>query len=75
VDLVVESTPFSLTPIEIKLSKTPHAGMAKGIERLCASAGRGVSVEPGYVVCLAERSFPLTRGVRAVPWRELPDIL
>jgi predicted AAA+ superfamily ATPase len=75
VDLVVESRPFELTPIEVKLAKTPHAGMAKGIESLRAAAGKGVRVEPGYVACMTERGFPLTRGVRAVPWKDLPAIL
>ncbi len=75
VDLIVEKNPRELVPIEIKLSKTPHPGMAGGITRLRALQGKTPLLLPGYVVCLADRSFPLSRADRAVSWRELPSLI
>ena len=75
VDLLVEHSPAWVTPIEIKLSKTPRPDMARGIERLRALEKPGTRLGPGYVVCMTDTDGALSREDRAVSWRQLPGIL
>jgi hypothetical protein len=75
VDLLVEHSPALVTPIEIKLSKTPRPDMARGIERLRAMQKPGTQLGPGYVVCMTDSDGALSREDRAVSWRQLPGIL
>jgi hypothetical protein len=64
VDFVLEDG-TKLVPIEAKLTATPTARDAVGIEKFQSlfgsRAGRGI------VVCLCRERFPLTRHVDAVP--------
>lgn len=62
-----------LIPVEVKLTKTPNAGLAKGVDAFCALFG-GQSPK-GYVVCLADERFPLSRSCEAVPFQSLSDVV
>ena len=65
VDFIIEKGP-ELIPVEAKVTATPSARDARGIERfqelMGARAGKGI------VVCLCSERFPLTRTVDAVPF-------
>lgn len=63
IDVILEDA-SQLHPIEIKLTGSPTKPMAKNI--LALQEG-DASVGPGTILCLAERSLPLTRGVTALP--------
>jgi predicted AAA+ superfamily ATPase len=75
VELLVEHSPTLVTPIEIKLSKTPRHDMARGIERLRSLQKSERNLGPGYVVCMTDDGIALNREDRAVSWRQLPEIL
>jgi len=75
VDLLVEHSPTLVTPIEIKLSRTPRHDMSRGIERLRALQKSERHLGPGYVVCMTDDGIALNREDRAVSWRQLPEIL
>jgi predicted AAA+ superfamily ATPase len=68
VDLVVDIG-VQLIPIEIKLTATPHPGLAAGInsfqQELARRAGAGYVVHPGDV------KLPLAPKVTALPLTEL----
>jgi predicted AAA+ superfamily ATPase len=64
VDFILEDGQ-TLIPIEAKLTTTPTARDAAGIEELQALLGRRAG--KGYVVCLCAERQPLTRRVEAVP--------
>jgi len=68
VDLVVDIG-TRLIPVEIKLTATPHPGMATGIkafqEELGRKAGSGLVVHPG------DTRLPLAPNVRSLPFAEL----
>ncbi len=57
---------MKLIPIEAKLTATPAARHAAGIEELQRLLGRNVG--RGLLVCLCRERFPLTRTVDAVPF-------
>ena len=61
VDLIIEQN-LEVIPVEIKLSKTPHLGMAKSIERYMKLFS-GLRIQPGMVVSLIDETIPLTRHV------------
>lgn len=65
VDLLVEEAAGKLTPFEIKLGKTPSVAMASNIERFRKTFGN-LDIGDGAVVCLADTSVPLARGVSAL---------
>ena len=71
VDLLIERRPGVLIPCEIKLNRTPHAGMAASIARLRRLNKKKILIEPGYLIAPLEGSFPLTREVRACGLGEL----
>jgi len=75
VDLLVEHSPLHVTPIEIKLGRTPRSEMARGLERLRALQGAKVRIGPGYVACMADSELALGRQDRAVSWRQVPEIV
>lgn len=68
VDLIVE-TPAGLVPIEIKLSSTPSARMASGINLFRELIGSRAL--RGYVVHGGEVTLPLGPGVTAIPFDHL----
>ena len=68
VDFLVEHG-TDLVPIEVKLSATPRARMAAGIERLRDDLGE--RVRPGYVVHPGTVELPLGRHVTALPFARL----
>lgn len=64
IDLIIESG-LRLFPFEIKLTKTPHTGMAGHIERFKALFDK-LKIEPGGVISLSSRDVPLTRSVSVI---------
>ena len=68
VDIVVE-TEGRIMPIEVKVSATPRAIMARSIKTL--QADMGDKVLPGYVVHPGDISLPLGEGITAMPYAEL----
>jgi hypothetical protein len=68
VDVIVESQ-GKLIPVEVKLSETPNATMAKGIQAFRSDLGdfaaRGYVVHPGKI------RLPLAQSVEALPFAEL----
>jgi uncharacterized protein len=59
VDLLIEKALQTLIPVEFKLSKTPHPGMGASIGRF-KKLFPSWNIQPGFLVSLAEESFPLT---------------
>ncbi len=68
VDLLVE-TGGRLIPVEIKLTATPHPGMAAGIAALREALG--AKAAPGWLVHPGETQLPLGADVRSIPFAEL----
>ena len=68
VDLIVE-TDSGLVPIEIKLSATPQAKMARALINLRRDLG--AQARPGYVVHPGNTRLPLGAGVQALPFAAL----
>ena len=67
VDLVIETAANTLLPLEVKLNRTPHPGMAHAIERLRNLNKKNIRILPGYVVAPIDGMFALTRTERAAP--------
>lgn len=67
VDLVMD-TGIALIPIEVKLSTTPRAGMAAGIEAFRRDLGE--RVRRGYVVHPGDTKLPLSPSAVAWPFGE-----
>lgn len=63
IDAILEEA-GRLYPLEIKLSGSPTKAMAKNILALRES---DTSVDDGAIICLAEQSLPLTKGVITLP--------
>lgn len=68
VDLLVD-TGVELIPLEIKLSTTPAARMAAGIDALRRDLGE--RVQRGYVVHPGEARLPITPNAVAWPFGDL----
>jgi hypothetical protein len=68
VDVVVDAGD-RLVPVEAKLSSTPRAAMASGIESFRRAVGSRAA--PGWVVTTARDRLPLIPGVTAIPFSEL----
>ena len=68
VDLVVDMG-TQLIPVEIKLTATPHPGMANGILAFQQALGNKAGV--GWVVHPGEMQLPLAPRVRTLPFAEL----
>ena len=65
VDLLIEEKRGRVRPCEIKLTRTPHAGMVGPLERLQKLNRNKISLLPGALISLSAESFALTRQVRA----------
>lgn len=59
VDLLIEKSFQTLIPVEFKLSKTPHPALGASIGRFIKLFS-SLNIQPGFLVSLAEESFPLT---------------
>jgi uncharacterized protein len=59
VDLLIETSFQTLIPVEFKLSKTPHPGMGAALGRF-KKLFSSFNIQPGFLVSLAEESFPLS---------------
>jgi hypothetical protein len=68
VDILVQSR-GKLVPIEVKLSATPNANMAKGIQAFRGDLGDKAA--RGYVVHPGRMRLPLAPLVEAIPFAEL----
>ncbi len=67
VDLLIEDKPGNIMPCEIKMSKTPHKGMANSIKRLriLASGKKNMHIKPGLVISLVDDPYPLSKEDKA----------
>ncbi len=68
VDFVLE-TPREVLPIEVKFTRNPGPGDARGIEHFLAR--HPARARRGFVVCRPSRAEQLTDRVRAIPWQEM----
>jgi hypothetical protein len=68
VDLVVDIG-AQLVPIEIKLTATPHPGMAEGIVAFREALGRKAG--PGWLVHPGDTQLPMGAHVRSLPFANL----
>lgn len=66
IDLIIEERFGVIRPCEIKLSRTPHPGMIRSIERLRRlNKKQKVSIREGAVISLVDKPFPLSRTDKA----------
>lgn len=65
VDLLIETSFQTLIPVEFKLSKTPQAKMGAALDRF-KKLFASFNVQSGFLVSLAEETFPLTRDLSAI---------
>lgn len=65
VDLLIEPSAGVLLPVEIKLTKTPMPGLARGLTGFRELFAQ-LSLAPGLLLSLAGENRPLTRDVTAV---------
>jgi predicted AAA+ superfamily ATPase len=71
IDLIIEKQ-LEVYPIEIKLSKTLHAGMAKSLERF-TGLFKNIKINPGTIVSLVDEKTPLTKNATALSLELLLD--
>lgn len=74
VDLIIEGGNQRPLPVEIKLSKTPTPALASGLSRY-ASLFAQADPEDGLLLCLADGTTPLARGVTATGVKDFLDQL
>lgn len=72
VDLVIEGNNLRPLPVEIKLSKTPTPALASGLTRYATLFAKA-NPEDGLLLCLADGSKPLARGVTATGIKDFLD--
>lgn len=75
VDLIIEDKPGVICPCEIKLSKSPHAGMAHSIERLRKIVGKKISIKPGFVISWVNEPRLLNRQDKACDLNQFLSLL
>lgn len=67
IDLIIQKRPLRIIPCEIKLNKTPRAQMTNSMTRLRGlNKKKNVIIEAGYIVCLSDGKFHLTKDDQAV---------
>lgn len=74
VDLIIEGSNMRPLPVEIKLSRTPTASLASGITRY-ASLFAETAPEKGFLLCLADGTRDICRGVTSVGVEEFLGML
>jgi uncharacterized protein len=76
VDVIIEQKAGFIRPCEIKLTKTPNPGMANSIERFRSlNKGRKLTILDSCIISLADKSFPLSKNVRAYNLKEFLSII
>ncbi len=65
VDLIIEEAYQQLTPIEIKLSKTPSPAMGAHLARF-KKTFPGLSTKKGLILSLVDTSAPLNKEITAI---------
>ena len=71
IDLIIEKERGHLIPCEIKLSKTPHSGMIRNIERFKElNKKKEITINDGYLISNPAKSFPLSKTIRACSLNE-----
>jgi predicted AAA+ superfamily ATPase len=65
VDLIIEGANMRPLPVEIKLSRTPTAALASGLTRYAALFAKADPGD-GLLLCLADGTRPICRGVTAI---------
>ena len=63
VDLIIEEKLGQIRPYEIKLTKTPHRGMTRALDRLRKLNKERVKILAGAIISLVSEPFHLTRNV------------
>lgn len=63
VDLIIEEKLGQIRPYEIKLTKTPHRGMTRALDRLRKLNKKRVKILAGAIISLVSEPFHLTRNV------------
>jgi uncharacterized protein len=71
IDLIIETSLNKITPVEIKLNKTPTPGMARHVDRFRKTSSE-LDISHGLLVSLSDQTFPLTRETLAISF---PDYL
>lgn len=74
VDLIIAGSNMRPLPVEIKLSRTPTASLASGITRY-ASLFAEIAPENGLLLCLADGTRDICRGVTSVGIEEFLGML
>ncbi|ODS32591.1 MAG: hypothetical protein SCARUB_02299 [Candidatus Scalindua rubra] len=71
IDLIIEKERGHIIPCEIKLSKTPHSGMIRNIERFKnLNKKKDITIDNGYIISNPAKSFPLSKTIRACSLQE-----
>lgn len=66
IDLVFEID-GELYPVEIKLTATPTSSHIATLQKFISQT----KANKGFLICLAEKRFPLTKSIEMVPWSEI----
>lgn len=69
IDLIIESMPGELHPVEIKLTKTPKQSMELPVKRF-RELFSALSVKKGRLLCLSSKSIPLSRDTDVVSFQD-----
>ena len=64
IDLIIEKKYASITPVEIKYTKTPKMKMADNLETLIKSA-KGIEITKPMLLCAVDKSEFITRNIKA----------
>ncbi|MFZ2386015.1 MAG: ATP-binding protein [Candidatus Omnitrophota bacterium] len=76
IDIIIEEKSGVIRPCEIKLTKTPNCNMVNSIERFRhLNKSRKLSILDGCVISFADKSFALTKTVRAYNLKEFLSII
>jgi len=71
IDLIIEKERGHIIPCEIKVSKTPHSGMVRNIERFKSlNKRKDIIIDNGYVISNPSKPFPLSKTIRACTLKE-----
>lgn len=74
VDLIVEGADMRPIPVEIKMNRTPTASLASGLTRFTSLFAKTDPAE-GYLLCLADGTRDICRGVTSAGVEEYLEIL
>lgn len=70
IDLLIDLGAQSLTPVEIKLNKTPSVGMGSNIRRF-RELFAAINIQKGLIVSLTDKTIPLSSDLTAITFDDL----